>query len=121
MLRFVLVGLGLNALLYACYLGLVDRGLAPMLAMTAMYVTGTVLGFVLHRSWSFGSRSAVHREWGAYVAVYFAGYVLNLAALAFCVGLLGWPHAWVQGVTVFGVAGATFALNKFWVFRAPRH
>ncbi len=92
-----------------------------MLAMTAVYVAGTALGFVLHRLWSFGSRGAVHREWGAYVAVYGAGYVFNLAALAFCVGLLGWPHAWVQGVMVFVVAATTFVLNKFWVFRAPRH
>lgn len=121
LLRFVLVGLALNVLLYLSYLGLVDRGMKPMLAMTAVYMAGIALGFLLHRHWSFSIRRVVHREWGAYVAICFAGYVVNLVVLASCVGLLGWPHAWVQGVMVFVVAGLTFALNKIWVFRAPRH
>lgn len=121
LLRFALVGVGLNAVLYDGYLSLVDRGLTPTLAMTATYFIGTALGFMLHRQWSFGSRGVVHREWGAYVSVGFAGYVLNLAVLGLCVHLLGWPHAWVQGVMVFVVAGVTFSLNKSWVFRASRH
>ena len=117
--RFVLVGLGLNVMLFIAYLGLTSRGATPKLTMTALYVAGTALGFVLHRQWSFASRGVAHREWGGYAAVYLAGYLLNLTVLALCVDRFGWPHRWVQGVMMFVVAGVTFSLNKVWVFRAP--
>jgi putative flippase GtrA len=119
LLRFGLVGVGVNAALFAGYLVLVDHGVDPKLAMTAMYVAGLALGFVLHRQWSFASRGPARREWGPYLVVCIAGYLLNLAVLALCVDGLGWPHGWVQGAMVFVVAGVNFALNKAWVFRAP--
>ena len=119
LLRFGLVGVVVNAALFAGYLVLVGHGADPKWAMTAMYVAGLALGFVLHRRWSFASRGAARREWGPYLVVCIAGYLLNLAVLALCVDGLGWPHGWVQGAMVFVVAGVNFALNKAWVFRAP--
>ena len=119
--RFGLVGVGLNGVLFLAYLAFVDRGVDPKLAMSAVYVAGVVLGFVLNRTWTFASVGASRREWGPYLAVYLAGYMLNLAVLALCVDGFGWSHAWVQGAMVLVVAGASFALNRVWVFRAPDH
>lgn len=117
LLRFAFVGVGVNAALFVVYLALVGLGLGPKLAMTSVFAAGVALGFALHRRWTFASHGAAHREWLPYSTVCAAGYLLNLAALALCVDRLGWPHAWVQGAMLFIVAGATFVLNRAWVFR----
>ena len=62
MRRFCAVGMGLNALLLVAFLVLVDAGAGPKVAMTAIYISGVALGFVLHRNWSFVSRSAATQE-----------------------------------------------------------
>ena len=118
LLRFCVVGVGLNVSLFFVYLLLVDTGATPKIAMTAVYVSGVTLGFMLHRKWSFVSRSAPMQDWVGYVAVCLGGYVLNLSVLWLCVDRLGWAHGWVQGAMVLVVAGLTFSLNKVWVFRA---
>ena len=116
LLRFGVVGLALNGVLFLAYLALVEGGLLPKPAMTIMYAIGLVIGFQLHRRVTFDSRETPRREWGAYLAICLGGYVFNLGALALCVDVLHWPHAWVQGAAVVVIAGLTFVRNKFWVF-----
>ena len=118
MRRFCAVGMGLNALLFVAFLVLVDAGAGPKVAMTAIYVSGVALGFVLHRKWSFVSRSAATQEGVAYGVVCLGGYLLNFLVLWLCVDRLGWAHGWVQGAMILIVAVLSFAFNKFWVFRA---
>lgn len=122
LLRFGVVGVGLNAALFGVYLGLAGRYLNPKLAMTGVYAAGVVLGFVLNRRWSFSSpalRQGLRYAGLRYALVCIGSYGVNLGALVLFVDRLGWPHRWVQGTTVLVIAGASFVLNKFWVFGAP--
>lgn len=119
MLRFGVVGVGVNLVLYLAYLALVERHVDVKLAMSLVYAGGVVLGFVLNRRWSFRRRGRLGGDVPAYVAVYFAGYLVNLAALALFVDGLGWAHQAVQAAMVFVVAAGTFLLQKHWVFRVP--
>jgi len=118
LLRFGIVGVASNLLLYAGYLALTYGGAAPKVAMTAMYVTGVVLTFVVHRDWSF---RVVHRVPGAfsrYLTVYLIGYFVNYVALVILVDHMRLQHQTVQAVLILVVAALVFLLQRKWVFRS---
>lgn len=120
LLRFGVVGVVVNSGLYAAYLAMVGAHVAVKLAMSLAYGCGVVLGFILNRRWSFRQSGRPRGDVLRYLAVYLAGYLLNLAALAFFVDMLGWAHQAVQAVMVFVIAGSVFLLQKHWVFRPSR-
>ena len=115
--RFAIVGLASNALLYLGYIGLTAVGMGPKLAMTLLYALGTLQGFLFNKHWSFRSRKAHGPELLRYALAYALGYVLNFAALLLLVDTWGWPHRAVQAVMIVVLALVLFALQKFWVFR----
>lgn len=115
--RFALVGVGVNVLLYVAYLTLVGLQIDVKVAMSLVYVGGVVLGFILNQRWTFSRRSKPCGDVPAYLAVYLAGYFLNLGALVLFVDGLGWAHQAVQAAMVFIVAALAFVLQKYWVFR----
>jgi putative flippase GtrA len=122
--RFAVVGLVSNALLFGLYLLLTNAGLSYVPAMTAVYAIGIAQTFVANRSWTFGHADRLGSPFVRYVVTYALGYLLNLALLTTLVGGLHLPHAWVQGALIFVVAAFVFVLQKHWVFRvaapAPR-
>lgn len=115
-LRFGVVGIASNAVLYVLYLLLTAAGLGPKPAMTLAYVVGLGQTFVLNRRWSFAHHGGVGGALGRYLAVYAFGYGLNFAILWLAVDRLGWPHQWVQAGAVVVVAGSVFLASKYWVF-----
>jgi putative flippase GtrA len=116
-IRYALVGLASNALLYAAYLVLTRLGAEPKLAMTLLYLTGVLQTFVFNKRWSFRHGGLHGPAFVRYCAAYALGYVVNFVALALLVDRLGWPHQGVQGVMIVLLALMLFALQKFWVFR----
>lgn len=117
LVRFGIVGLVSNGLLFVFYLALTHAGMGPKLAMTIAYVTGLAQTFVFNRRWTFEHRGAASAALVRYVATYGVGYVLNLIALTLLVDRAGLPHAPVQGATILCVAAQVFLMQKFWVFR----
>lgn len=115
-MRFGIVGIVSNAVLYVVYLLLTAAGLGPKPAMTLAYALGIGQTFVFNRRWSFAHRGNAGGALGRYVAVYAFGYLLNFAILWLAVDRLGWPHQWVQAGAVIVVAGSLFLLSKYWVF-----
>ena len=116
-IRYALVGLVSNALLYAAYLVLTRLGTEPKLAMTLLYVAGVAQTFVFNKRWSFRHGGLHGPAFVRYCAAYALGYVVNFLALLLLVDHLAWPHQLVQGVMIFLLALMLFALQKFWVFR----
>lgn len=116
LLRFGIVGVCVNLVLYVAYLLLIQWGVDYRLAMSIVYIAGTVLGFVLHRNWTFRSRSAWGGAFGRYVATYASGYVLNLVGLWALVAALGMSRALAQGVMILVVAAFLFVVQKLWIF-----
>jgi putative flippase GtrA len=114
--RYVLVGLGSNAILYLGYLGLTSVGVGHKLAATVLYVVGTFNTFFFNRSWTFkhvgDMRNSLPRYWIAYAL----GYVANIVLLALLVDVAGYSHEIVQGILILVIALTLFVLQRYWVF-----
>jgi putative flippase GtrA len=117
LVRFGIVGLVSNGLLFLLYLAMTHGGIGPKLAMTIAYATGLAQTFFFNRRWTFEHRGGAGAALVRYVATYGVGYALNLAALALLVDRAGLPHAPVQGVMILCIAVQVFLMQKFWVFR----
>lgn len=118
-IRFILVGLALNLVLFMLYLLLTSQGISPKLAMTGLFALGTMQSFIFNKRWTFTHQGFLGASFLKYVAIYSAAYLLNLIALIVLVDNLGFTHQVVQGVTIISLALVLFLLQKFWVFRSP--
>lgn len=117
--RYALIGVGSNLILYLGYIGLTLMGVDPKLAMTLLYCVGVAQTFAFNKRWSFGHDGAMGPAFVRYCISYGLGYLFNLAALFVLVDRLGYPHRIVQAVLVLCTAVLLFALQKLWVFRSP--
>jgi putative flippase GtrA len=95
-------------------------GAQPKVAMTLLYVLGTLQSFMFNKRWSFRSEAPHGAELARYVASYAAGYLLNLLLLVVLVDRMHLPHRLVQAFAIVALAVFLFVLQKFWVFRV-RH
>jgi putative flippase GtrA len=117
LVRYGIVGLGSNALLYAAYLLLTFAGIGHKVAMTGVYCAGVLGTFLVNRSWTFAHTGAIPGAMLRYMATYAIGYLFNLVSLAVMVDYAGLPHRWVMLVLVFACAGIVFLLQRYWCFR----
>lgn len=115
-LRYGLVGLASNALLYLAYLLLTALGMEHKLAMTLLYLLGVAQTFFFNKRWSFNHAGGAHAALLRYLAAYAACYALNLAVLMVLVDRWGLPHQWVQGGAIVAIAVLLFLAQKYWVF-----
>jgi len=119
--RYATVGLATNALAYLGYLALTKLGLGPKLAMSLMYLLGTLQAFLLNKRWSFAFEGNTTRALRRYVSAYAAGYALNWLGLMLLVEHYGLPHAAVQALMIVLVALLLFTAQRYWVFaRHPK-
>jgi putative flippase GtrA len=118
LIAFVVIGVLVNASLYAVYLLLTHVVMGSRAAMTITYCAGVLIGFALNRRITFrfegDNASALLRFVGAYAI----GYAVNFAGLWLLVDRFGAPHEIVQGGMVLGIAVTLFLLQKYWIFRA---
>jgi putative flippase GtrA len=120
LIRWLIVGVLSNAVLYAIYLLLTAWWLIPAAAMTTVYVLGVLLGFLAHRRWSFEHKGSARPAMVRYVAAYLLGYLVNLGGLEAGVRILGIRHELVQAVMIVVVAALMFLLQKHYVFADAR-
>lgn len=114
--RYAIVGIGSNLVLYILYLVATWFGAQPKVAMTALYALGVLQTFAFNRTWSF--KHAGPTSWALlrYVLVYLLGYGINLVALTVFVDRYGYSHRIVQGVMILVVAVFLFVAQRHWVF-----
>lgn len=117
-LRFAIVGLTSNLVLYLIYLAITYLGTEPKIAMTALYIAGVSISFFFNKNWTFKYEGSVPSTFVNYILVYACGYFFNLAGLYFFADRLGFQHEWVQGVLIFLTALLLFAAQKAIVFRS---
>lgn len=118
-LRYGLVGLSSNIILYLLYLLITTAGVGHKSAMTLLFAIGIILTFILNKRWTFTYHGYLQPAFIKYVAAYSLAYLLNLAALLVFVDLFRFPHQFIQGVMILTLALMLFLLQKFWVFRSP--
>ena len=116
-IKYVVIGLASNGILYFAYLGLTAYGLGHKTAMTLLYMLGVLQTFFFNKKWTFSHHGAVSRTLIRYIISYAFGYIFNLAALYYFVDRLLFPHQIIQGVMIILNAMMLFILQKFWVFK----
>lgn len=116
LIRYGLVGVTINLLLYIGYLLISYLGLEPKKSMSLIYVIGLGIGFYVHRQWTFvhcgDARQAIFR----YAFSHLLGYFINFFLLVGLVDHLGYPHELVQGAAILVVATFLFIVFRYWVF-----
>lgn len=115
--RYAVVGLASNALLYLAYLALTSAGVEPKLAMSLLYALGVIQTFYFNKTWSFRHGGTHGPAFIRYCISYGLGYLFNLVALYVLADRLGHPHQIVQGALIICTAVLLFLLQKLWVFR----
>jgi len=116
LIRYGLVGVVSNLIMYFVYLLITYLGLEPKKAMTLVYIIGASIGFVGHRKWSFSHRGDATRAVVRYAAAHLSGYMLNFLILFTFVDHLGYAHQGVQAMAIIAVAGFLFIVFKYFVF-----
>ncbi|TDP74633.1 GtrA family protein [Roseateles toxinivorans] len=116
-IRYALVGLASNAVLFVIYLLMVWLGASPKLAMSLVYLVGVAQTFVFNKGWTFAHSGPSDQAFPRYVALYAFGYVTNWCLIELLVYRLGWPHQAVMGGLIVVMALFFFVGLKFWVFR----
>lgn len=117
-IRFVVVGLGLNAALYVVYLLLTWRILGSETAMTITFGLGVLLSFLANRNITFRHSGRHFPALRRFLVLYAIIYSINFVALWFFSGRLGVPHQMVQGVAILVLPLLAFVLQRYWVFPA---
>ena len=118
LLRYCLAGLIHNLVGYLLYLTATYFGVEPKVAVSVLFLPAVAVSFLLNRTWAFKDRNPMAGSAWRFLLVYLGGYLVNLAVLAIFVDRLGYPHQWVQGFAIIGIAGTTFLVNRYFVFRA---
>jgi len=116
-IRFIIVGLGSNAVLYLLYLLFTAAGSGHKTAMTILFVIGTIQTFIINKHWTFGYKDFEKSIFAKYVMIYGGAYLINLVALMLFVDYLRFPHEIVQGIMILLIAPLLFMLQRYWVFR----
>ena len=119
LLRYGVVGIASNALLYLAYLALTSAGMNYKLARSLLYALGVIQSFHFNKTWSFRHDGARGQAFIRYCISYGLGYLFNLVVQYLMVDRLGYPHQLVQGALIICTAVLLFLLQKFWVFRSP--
>ena len=123
LVRYGLVGISLNSLMYLAYLILTSLYLSPYYALLFLYPLGVLIGFLGHRRISFKKSSNCYNffELLKYIFIYILGFLLNSLLLYVFVEEIGYSHQLVQLVSIFVVAAFIFVSLKFFVFTPERN
>jgi putative flippase GtrA len=115
-IRYVLVGLGLNAALYAAYLSLTWWIMGSEIAMTVIFSVGVLLSFLANRRITFRHRGDHLAALRRFLACYAVLYLIDFVALWVFAGRMGFPHQIVQGCVALVIPLLAFIAQKYWVF-----
>lgn len=116
LIRYGLVGVGINLILYLGYLLIYHLGLEPKKSMSLIYLIGVSIGFYSHRQLTFAHGGDARQSMVRYMAAHILGYLINFSLLMVMVDYFGYPHELVQAAAIFVVAAFLFIVFKYWVF-----
>ena len=117
LIRYGLVGVASNTIIYFVYILITYVGVEPKIAMTLVYIIGAIIGFIGNRKWTFTYSGAPTSAALRYVFSHLLGYILNFLILFTFVDCLGYAHQLIQGMAIIIVAGFLFVIFKYFVFR----
>ena len=117
LVRFGVVGLTSNVIIFCFYLGLTGVGVGHKISMSLLFAVSSILTFVVNKKWTFRQKLFSQFSLIKYIIIYSFAYSINLMAMFFLVDKFGYSHQIVQGVMIVTLSAILFPLLKFWVFR----
>lgn len=117
--RYGLVGLVSNGLLYLFYIIQTHFAVTPELAATIAYVLGVCWTYIINKGWSFASDASHSNAAPKYILTYLLGFFLTIGILTFGYRVLEIPHFMSQLIAIGITAVAIFLSLKYWVFATP--
>ena len=117
MIRFLVVGVTSNVLLFLAFIALTEFGMEHKVAMTAIFCLGVAQTFLANKIWTFRHSGSTGSTFVRYVLSYAVAYCINFCALYIYVDLFEYSHHLVQGVMIFVVAGLLFLSQRYWIFK----
>jgi len=116
LLKYILVGLGTNGLLYAASLVLVFLGISAPGAMAMVFPVGVLISFLFNRNWTFQMAGQKKSFFARYALIY--GLVFILSPGGVYILELGGASSAVALFLMTGLnAVVLFILLNVWVFR----
>ena len=116
-IRYGLIGLFSNCILYFGYLLFTAFGVGHKIAMTLIFIVGTSQTFIFNKRLAFRHTGLPVATFIKYIFVYLAAYLFNLASLILFVDFLDVSHKLVQGIVILLAAPLIFLILRYWVFR----
>ncbi len=116
--RYLLVGLFNTALGFAIiFTCMYLLKMSPVASNITGYLCGLVVSYFLNKFFTFRSTARSRAEMLRFLVVFAAAYLANFGMLLLCIDVLR-LHAAVSQVVAGAVyVGASFILNKYYVFR----
>ncbi|MBC8007187.1 MAG: GtrA family protein [Prolixibacteraceae bacterium] len=97
-------------------------GLHYLLSMSVALVSGSFLGWILNRTWTFRSDAAdTGMEFFRYLGVNIGAYIATLLLMGFLVSGLGVNYIVASVVIAFAMMFANFLIHRAWSFRRGDH
>ncbi len=115
--RYGIVGILNNIWGYCIYLLVTWLGIEPKAAVTLLYPISALVAYYGHARFSFifvGNRVVSLIK---YSFAHLIGYLVNILMLKVFVDIFGFPHQFIQVVSIFVVAGVLFVLMRYFVFK----
>ncbi|WP_408642322.1 GtrA family protein [Salinivibrio proteolyticus] len=116
-LKFSLVGMASNTVVYFTYLTVTYLGGTPKVTMTILYLCAVFISFSANAIWTFEYKSKKKKAFNRYIASHAVGYGVNFIILYLFVDVFLLEHQYVQAVSMIVVAIIIFTLNKCFVFK----
>ncbi|MCU7873407.1 MAG: GtrA family protein [Candidatus Thiodiazotropha sp. (ex Lucinoma borealis)] len=118
-LRYAMIGVVSNLVLYTAYLLMTSMGVGYKTAMTLIYGVGILQTFLLNRRWTFDHQGDFHGALIRYLIIYLLGYIVFFGGLYIFVDIMGYPHQLIQAIFIVIVAILLFTLLRVWIFSQP--
>ena len=115
--RFAVVGLLSTGVFYALLWFLVERADVPVLVATSVgFVVVTVMNYVLHYHWTFGSDNSHVYAFPKYVGMTVIGYFLNYSVMYMGVQVLEFNYLVIQAFAIAAVVSSNLYWSSRWIF-----
>jgi putative flippase GtrA len=119
LIRYAVVGLSSNLLLFLFMLFLMSLGFAAWQATLVVYPSGVAMSYILNRFWSFNKRPQRSGQVLGYIFVYVLAYPIAMGTASLVEYLSG--SGPLAALTSIGVSAVfIFTGLSYWVFRKNR-
>jgi len=116
-IRFGIVGLTSNLVLYLFYVVLIKYGLDPKLVISLSYAISMVWTFILNKRWSFAHQGNWWTSSTKFLLFYVSLYIINLTILYITVDIFNLSPILVQAIVFFVYVPIVFIVQRYWIFR----